>query len=144
VLGAATKGLQAADLFQDELIDGLPRIGEAVNSRARSFADVIRLVESSQKFKAWLKKQAPDEALRKTYLEEVAHLDWADKLPPKALRWLLFTGAGIGLGAVGGPVAGMLAGVALSAGDTFLLDKFLRGWKPNQFVEGPLKDFLKT
>jgi hypothetical protein len=23
-----------------------------------------------------------------------------------------------------------------------LLDKILKGWKPNQFIEGPLKQFL--
>jgi hypothetical protein len=39
--------------------------------------------------------------------------------------------------------AGTIAATALSAGDTFLLDKLLKGWKPNHFIEGPLRQFLK-
>lgn len=37
---------------------------------------------------------------------------------------------------------GTLGGVALSALDSFVLDRMLKGWKPNQFVEGPLRRFL--
>ena len=63
------------------------------------------------------------------------HVDWADNLPPKTLRWLIFTAAGIPLS--------LAAAVGLGAADTFLLDKLIKGWKPNQFIEGPLKDFLR-
>jgi hypothetical protein len=42
------------------------------------------------------------------------------------------------------PAAGAAVGVGLSAADTFLLDKLLKGWKPNQFVEGPLKEFIRV
>lgn len=143
VLISATKGLQAADIFQEEFVDGLPRIKDAVNAGAKDFADVIRLVEGATHFKAWLRKQPPDEDIRKTYLRDVAHLDWADKLAPKSLRWLVFTGAGLALGATSHPVLGTVAGTALSAADAFILDRFLKGWKPNQFVEGPLKQFLR-
>jgi hypothetical protein len=40
------------------------------------------------------------------------------------------------------PLAGAAVGIGLSAGDYFLLDKVIKGWKPNQFVNGPLKDFV--
>jgi hypothetical protein len=100
-------------------------------------------VRQAERFKEWLRKQGSTENLRESYCKEVAHLDWADKLPPKTLRWLLITGAGIALGAAAGPFAGTAAATALSAGDFFLLDKLLKGWKPNQFIEGPLKQFLR-
>src|SRR5262245_16393375 len=32
--------------------------------------------------------------------------------------------------------------VIASASDEFVLSKWLQGWKPNQFVEGPAKQFL--
>jgi len=102
---------------------------------------VAQLVSKAQKFKDWLKKQDSTEDLRKSYLQEVSHVDWADKLPPKSLRWLLFTAAGI---ALGGTAIGTVVGTALSAADSFLLDKLIKGWKPNQFIEGPLKQFLRT
>jgi hypothetical protein len=101
---------------------------------------VIQLLSKAQKFKDWLKRQGSAEDLRKAYLQEVSHPDWADNLPPKSLRWLLITAASI---ALGGTVVGTVAGTALSAADAFLLDKLIKGWKPNQFVEGPLKQFLR-
>jgi hypothetical protein len=65
-------------------------------------------------------------------------------LPAKSVRWLLFNAAGLALAAVTSPAAGAAVGVGLSAADTFLLDKLLKGWKPNQFVEGPLKEFIRV
>jgi len=143
VLTSANGGLQTADIFQEEVVDDLPRIKEAVNSGVKNFSDVIRLVESASEFKAWLRKQESGDDIRKAYLRDVAHLDWADKLPPKSFRWLLFTGAGIALSATTHPLIGTMAGTALSAADTFILDRFVKGWKPNQFTEGPLKKFLQ-
>jgi len=143
VLAAGSSGLHAADAFQEEIIEDLPSIKDAVNTGAKNFVDVIRLVDNAAQFKVWLRKQSADEDIRKAYLRDVAHLGWADKMPPKSLRWLLFTGAGIALGATSDPALGTLAGTALGAADTFILDRFLKGWKPNQFIEGPLRRFLQ-
>jgi hypothetical protein len=41
------------------------------------------------------------------------------------------------------PLAGTAVGIGLSAGDSFLVDKLIKGWKPNQFVNGPLKEFVR-
>jgi len=38
--------------------------------------------------------------------------------------------------------AGAATAVGIAAADGFLLDKVLKGWRPNQFLEGPLKDFI--
>jgi len=40
------------------------------------------------------------------------------------------------------PATGLAVGAASSAADTFLLDKLLKGWRPNHFVDGKLKPFL--
>jgi hypothetical protein len=143
IMSAAGQGIQKANTFQETVIDDVPSVREVVNSGKRNFRDVARLVRQAERFKEWLRKQGGTEDLRESYCKEVAHLDWADKLPPKTLRWLLITGAGIALGAAAGPVAGTAAATALSAGDFFLLDKLLKGWKPNQFIEGSLKQFLR-
>ena len=34
-------------------------------------------------------------------------------------------------------------GSALSAADSFLVERILKGWKPNQFVEGSLHKFVE-
>ncbi|MFZ0320284.1 MAG: hypothetical protein WAL56_14270 [Candidatus Sulfotelmatobacter sp.] len=130
-------------MFQESVVDDVPSILEVVNSGKKNFRDVARLVRQAEKFKEWLRKQGGSEDLRGSYCKEVAHLDWADKLPPKSLRFLMMTAAGLAVGAATGPVVGAVATAALSAGDTFLLDKLLKGWKPNHFIEGPLKQFLR-
>jgi ABC-type branched-subunit amino acid transport system permease subunit len=57
---------------------------------------------------------------------------------------LIFTAAGLGLDAAGLGGAGTMIATALGAADTFLLDRILRGWKPSQFVTGPLMKFVKS
>jgi hypothetical protein len=37
---------------------------------------------------------------------------------------------------------GIPAGLALGATDSFIVDRLLKGWRPNQFIEGPLRDFV--
>lgn len=69
------------------------------------------------------------------YCREVTKDSIIDKLPSKAIRWSVFTGAG----AVGDllltPGIGTISGLVLSVLDGLFLDKLLKGWKPNQFVE---------
>ena len=70
-------------------------------------------------------------------------MDWADKLAPKGIRWLLIWLAGLAVDAVAGSHVGVAGSVGLSAADALLFDKLIKGWRPNQFIDGPLKDFLK-
>lgn len=58
------------------------------------------------------------------------------------MRWSLFTGAGLLLDALYGGGLGTASGLALSAGDAFLLDKLVKGWKPNQFIDNTLQEFV--
>jgi hypothetical protein len=133
-----------AEMFQETVVEDVPSVRDVVNSGKRSFRDVARLVRQAEKFKEWLQKQGGTEDLRDSYCKEVAHLDWADRLPPKSMRFLMMTAAGLAVSAVTSPVVAAAVTTALSASDTFLLDKLLKGWKPNQFIEGPLKKFLRS
>jgi hypothetical protein len=72
-------------------------------------------------------------------------------LPFRVGKIFVFAGIGAGVDAALGTMGlATLATSALSAGsdviagasDEFVLSKWLRGWKPNQFVEGPAKEFL--
>jgi hypothetical protein len=86
----------------------------------------------------------PNQDLVKAYFRESTTSTWIDKLPVKAARWSLFTGAGVVLDLAGAGGVGTLAGVAVSAFNDFVLEKLARGWKPNQFIEGPLKKFVRS
>lgn len=104
---------------------------------------MLRLVTSGLKFKDWLKKSSQDGDVVKEYCREVTRAEWADKLPPKAARWAIFAAASTAAGVLLSPLTGAVVGAGLSVGDSFLVDKLIKGWKPNQFVNGPLKEFVK-
>lgn len=129
------------ELFQNATIGKGNAIREAINSGERSFEEFLDLLESAAPFKGWLAEQEPDQSLVQDYYSEITAGTWAEKLPGKSFRWVFFTGAGLLLDLAIPTGLGTATGVALSAGDAFLLDKVGKGWKPNQFVEGPLRQF---
>jgi hypothetical protein len=142
IVSRANKGMETAEMFQEDVIDGVPRIRDIVNSGERNFTEVVSLVEQSIKFKEWLHKQEGSAELRRAYIQDVAHIGWADKIAPKTFRILVMNAVGIAMSASTGHVAGILGGLALSAADGFLIDKLIKGWTPNQFIEGSLRPFL--
>jgi hypothetical protein len=142
-LGARLQSEMALQIFQEFVFDDSRAIREAVNCRHRNMAEVAALVAEAQKFKGWIRDQPEDADMRRAYLAEVGKLGWCDKLPRRSARWAIFTAAGVALSSVMAPAAGAIAGAALSAIDYFLVDKLAQGWRPNQFVEGPLREFLQ-
>lgn len=135
------KSVTEIDLFQKVTIGNGNAIREAINSGERTFDEFLDLLDHASQFKGWLANQEPEQSLIQDYYSEVAAGTWAEKLPGKTFRWSFFTGAGILLDIVVPTGLGTATGMALSAGDAFLLDKVIKGWKPNQFVEGPMRQF---
>ena len=124
--------------FTEFVFNDAKALREAVNSNRINVDDLVALLIRSKRFKEWLVGIAPDKDLIKQYHEEVTRKTFIDQLPGKALRWGLFVGAGVGVSAAFGPVAG----IAVSAFNTFYLDKLIRGWKPNQFIQGDVKKMI--
>jgi len=125
--------------FQDFLFDDGRAIGESINSGQRSFADLLKILEQANKFRHWIKDKPPDANLAKDYFREVTRSSWIDTLTGKSFRWAMFTGMELVLGALGVSPA---VGAGISAADSFFLDHVVKGWKPNQFVDGPLRRFV--
>jgi hypothetical protein len=100
------------------------------------------ILPKAAKFKEWLRSDAPQQDVIKAYFKEVVTPTWIDKLPSKAVRWFLFTAAGLGLDAIGAGGLGTVTGIGLGATDTFLLDRLLKGWEPNQFVDDHLRKLI--
>lgn len=128
--------------YQEFVLDNSKALREAINTGARKFDEFIPVLERSKRFKEWLSDISKDTSLIKQYHKDVTSDSWIDRLPGKSSRWFLFTGAGLVLDAVGAKGVGTVAGITLSALDTFFLDRLLKGWKPHQFVEGPLRKFI--
>jgi len=141
-LAKSTYSANARSAFQKIVVPRARSVAEAVNDGYRSLEDVRRLLPKAAQFKTWLASQPDDADLIQEYVQQTTSLEWTSKLPTKSLRFILFNAAQVGLGAAIAGLPGAVAGVAIAAADSFLLDKLTVGWKPHQFIRGPFADFL--
>jgi hypothetical protein len=117
-------------------------IREAVNSGEVRFSSILKLLENSDRFREWIAGQPADVSLLTAFYDEITKDSWVDKLPPKAIRFSIFSALGYAIDAVGGGGLGTLAGLGVNAVDSFLVDKLIKGWKPHQFVNKSLKSLF--
>jgi hypothetical protein len=108
-------------------------IREAINSQEKSFSEFLQVLDKAGKFKDWLVGQNPDAQLLESYYQSAVAGSWIEGLPAKTFRYVFASVLGF---------ASIPAGLAAGAADEFLVDKLIKGWRPNQFVEGQLKKFL--
>jgi hypothetical protein len=141
LLDKASESKNNLELFREVAI-GSRSVREVVNGGDKTIRDVIDLLQKAEKFKKWIADRQDDDNLRDEYCREVSAIDWVDKLPPKSLRFIVMASLSALAGIALTPAAGIAAGIGLNAADYYLIDRLLKGWKPNQFVEGPLKKFL--
>lgn len=135
-----------ADLFEFSdfhFNDGFA-IREAINSGIRSFDEFKPVLEKSRKFRHWIETLNPDLNLLKAYNNEVTADSWVDKLPSKTSRFAMLTSAGIGLDIAITGGLGTAAAVGISAADNFLLDRLIKGWKPDHYINTSLKPFINN
>jgi hypothetical protein len=123
----------AINEFHEIILKGSPSIVEVINQKQRSFEEFLELLSSAKKFKNWLKGKSPDESLITGYLEDITAKGWLSSVPGKLLRYVVSSGVG---------AIEPVSGLAISAGDSFFLDKLFSGWKPNQFIDGKIKHFV--
>ncbi len=128
--------------FQDFVFDDSRSIQNIINMKAKNFDDLLTILKRGEKFKEWLKGKPLDADLAKEYFKEVTASTWIDKLPGKSSRWSIFTGIGVGIDALGAGGLGTALGIGISAADSFLLDNILKGWKPDQFIDDSLREFV--
>ncbi|MEV4606015.1 hypothetical protein MRBLMR1_000951 [Neorhizobium sp. LMR1-1-1.1] len=131
------------ELFQEIHLNG-NSLRTAINSGQRTFEEFLDLLDKTRKFKSWLKGVKPEAGLLKEYHDAVIRETWLERLPNKSSRFTVMTGAGaiIDYFVTGG--AATVGALALGAADTFLVDRMLKGWRPNQFVEKNLTPFLQS
>jgi hypothetical protein len=131
------------DLFQNMIFQDGRAIRDAVNSGEKSFRDFLQLLDRASKFKKFLASQNPDHSLLDSYYSELKKESWVDRLPSKAVRVVLATGLAAVAEALF-PTGGVstLMGAGYGAFDSLLLDKLLKGWRPNQFIDDQLIPFV--
>lgn len=127
--------------FSEWVLEG-KSIAGVLRDGGRDFHELLDVVEASGEFKKWVLGVDQDKNLAKEYFREINSTGWLNKLPNKALRYMTFAGASTTIGLVASPPVGAAAGAALSAVDTFFLDRLVGGWKPNHFVDRRIKPFI--
>ena len=127
------KNLKDLETFKEVVLNGSPDIADVINSRKRSFDEFLELLKKADKFKRWLHKCSPEESVVTAYLEDITSLGWFSSIPGKLIRFI----SGVAIGALE-PVSG----IAVSAGDSFLLGKLARGWRPSHFISSYIKPFV--
>lgn len=130
------------DVFESVVLNDARTVREVVNSNERSISEFFRLLDESAKFRDWMHSQNPDAQLVREYYNRVNKETWIGRLPGKSLRFVFFTGAGVLADLFAPTGLGTAAGIGLGAADSLLLDKLVKGWRPSQFIEGPLKRFI--
>src|SRR5262249_42585933 len=124
--------LKEIGLFQEVHLGNARAVREIINSGERTFSDFMPILRKAAKFKDWLSTKSPDANLLEEFYQAATSETWINKLPGKTLRYVVTSTVGL---------AGLVPGLAASAIDEFLVDRLLGGWKPNRFVDGPLKKF---
>lgn len=137
------KGFVNNGMYDFQLIQKLANpkyhsIAATINLKRKTFRELIQLIEKAQRFKEW-KQTIPDEAdFIKEYSEAVAtESKWLDNVFVKSGRWLITST----IGTI--PLAGTIAGPIVSAIDTFVIDKIMKKWTPNQFLQSDVREFVK-
>jgi len=133
------KNVSGIALFQQTQLRDARAIREAINSGEHSFDGFLKILGKAEKFKDWLRSRNPDGNLLDEYYKAVKAETWIEKLPSKSLRFVVAFGLAVALEAAYPSGLGILAGLGLEAADHLLLERLLKGWRPNQFVEGPLQ-----
>lgn len=128
---------QEQSAFEQQIVlPDAPRLADVIDSGDRTFEDFLKLLDKSEKFKAWLKSTSPDEGIVREYLAAISKESWVESLPAKLIRYIAM--AGVDATTSGYPIVSKAASVI----DTFVLDKLVKGWKPNQFVNNRLRPFV--
>lgn len=142
ILARSSKNRTSINSFSKLYLPNGKPIRDSINSNERSLTEFMKLLEKADKFKSWLSNFDGDGDILTEYYSAVSKETWVDKLPAKGFRWAIFTGAGIlsDITIAGG--IGTLIGMGLSLGDTFLLDKMLKGWNPSNFINNEVANFL--
>lgn len=135
------KSIEQHDLFESVFLTEGRAVREAINSGERTFAEFLKLLDEAEKFREWLHSADYDAQLAQEYASALAKDTWLNQLPGKATRFSMFTGAGVFLDLMVPTGLGTLAGIGIGAVDNFVFERLAGGWRPNMFVQGPLKRF---
>lgn len=137
------KSQENINLFEKYELIEYHTIGESYVNGFVSKGDLLNLLNKADKYRGWLSGIPDNLVLYEEYRKAVSEKTIAEKLPIKHIKFALIEGIGIYLDLMG--AGGLGTGIAsgLSTIDHIFLDKLMRGWKPNHFIDETLKPLTK-
>jgi hypothetical protein len=129
--------------FQEVIVRDFSSIRETLNEGHRTFAEFLALLDKADKFKHWIRVTNPDVGLLGNYHRAVTENTWAERLPAKMLRFSVATGLGLIAEAIAPSGVGATLGIGVGLFDSLVLDRLAKGWRPNQFIQGPYRAFVE-
>jgi hypothetical protein len=137
------RNIREIDLFTSIVLPNSSNIRDIIDKKERSFKEFLDLLDNSDNFRRFVANQNPDKKLIQSYMEEIKKVSWLDRLPSKTSRFFIANGLGFALDIfLGSGVNSVALALGYSAMDTFLLDRIINGWKPNQFIDDKLLPFV--
>ncbi|SFE52447.1 hypothetical protein [Spirosoma endophyticum] len=137
--------------FHQFVIPECPSIADAIDLGMKTFADFMHLYRHAQQFRKWL-SEMPDDGDHSIINEYIKFVEMTPFTNSSLFKWLklIFVSAPIAINPInlaGQPdlvnnIVNFLAGTAADQYVDLLAQRF-NHWRPNQFVQGPLKNFLK-
>jgi hypothetical protein len=129
-----TYGTDASKAFIElKEIANISDIGEVVLQKSATISDLIKLSLSTDgiQFQQWFHDNCRKDTLTtaKEYANLLKQIPAAERGRGKTLRFAVTSA----IGAI--PVIGAIAGPAVTAIDSFVLDRFLKGHSPKYFIE---------
>jgi hypothetical protein len=134
--------VEEMDLFQEMHLSEARTVRETINNGERTFDEFLKVLDRAERFKSWLAARNPDQHLLQEYYAEVMKESWLNKLSSKTTRWVIATGLGLAVESLYPTGAAITAAQGVSLFDATMLDKILKGWRPNQFVDDVLAPFV--
>lgn len=133
-LQRAFRNAEQISAFEEMAFDSAHAFSDAYNDGLITFAEALKVIDQSRRFRQWGKGLAPDANLLSEYNQAISKDTLLNKLPASLARFAIFNGAGMAADAAA-PGASWLT----SAFDTFVVDRIFGGWRPNIFVNNVRK-----
>lgn len=135
-IARSSKSATDIDMFQTNITYDSISLGDAFINKVINGKTLLKIMERGSKFREWLQDLPDDTSLIGQYIDECNKRTKADSNLWKGIRFSLTTL----IGCI--PVVGNIIGTASSFVDSFMIDKWLNGWKPNMFIDDVLRPSL--
>lgn len=107
---------------------------DAYNEGSIDFDTALRHIDKSDKFRHWLEGLPPSADIVSEYNAALAREGVFEGTVPSVARFAFFTSAGVAADVALTGGIGTAAGIGLALFDSLLVQKVVRGWRPNVFV----------